>query len=189
VVGASAERREARRRSRGVAAASLIVATALLAGGCGSGSDDEAPPLVRDKTLTVSMPSDPAAGSLPFQQALLTDLAKRLDLEVVFQPSEPGTQTQALLHHRADAAAPVPIRTRTTAAVAFTAPYFSDPGTGTLYGIAVLAGPDPKKDTALQEDLDEALSEMKDDGTLQKLYDTWFSGADVPDPVLNDATG
>jgi ABC-type amino acid transport substrate-binding protein len=135
------------------------------------------------------MPHDPAAGPTGFQQALVTDLAKRLDLGAVFVLSEPGTEARALIHHRADAAAPAPIRTRTAATIAYTAPYYRDPGTGTLYGIAVLAGADPEKDTPLQEDLDEALSEMKDDGTLQKLYDTWFPGTEVPDPVLNDETG
>jgi ABC-type amino acid transport substrate-binding protein len=135
------------------------------------------------------MPHDPAAGPTGFQQALLTDLAKRLQLEVIYLPAEPGTEASALRRHRADAAAPAPIRIRTAAAIAYSAPYYRDPNTGTLYGIATLAGPDPEEDTPLLEDLNEALSELKDDGTLQKLYDKWLPGSEVPDQVLNDETG
>src|SRR5262245_49269946 len=55
--------------------------------------------------------------------------------------------------------------------------------TNELYGIAVQKG-----DTDLGDKINGALQEMKDDGTLQKLYDKWFPGLKVPDSVLNGTT-
>jgi ABC-type amino acid transport substrate-binding protein len=55
--------------------------------------------------------------------------------------------------------------------------------TGELYGIAV-----QKSDTDLLDQINEALVEIKDDGTLQKFYEKWFPGLQVPDTVLSGTT-
>lgn len=55
--------------------------------------------------------------------------------------------------------------------------------TNELYGIAF-----PKDDDELQDNVNSALQEMKDDGTLQQLYEKWFPGLQVPDSVLNGTT-
>ena len=173
--------------TRSVTAAFAGAALIALAG-CGGSSDDE-PALIRAKTLTVAMPVSQGAVPPEFNQELMKDLAERLELEMAAVPAAGvAPATGALVHHRADAGAPMPIRTRTAATLDYSAPYYADPNTGTLYGIAVIADPDPEKAAPLLEDLDEALSEIKDDGTLQKLYDEWLPGTDVPDPVLNDET-
>lgn len=52
--------------------------------------------------------------------------------------------------------------------------------TGELYGLAFSQDSD-----ALREEINKALKEIKDDGTLQSLYDKWFPGVKVPDAVLN----
>lgn len=52
--------------------------------------------------------------------------------------------------------------------------------TNELYAIAF--GPD---DDTLREDVNNALQELKDDGTLQELYSKYFPGVTVPDSVLN----
>lgn len=52
--------------------------------------------------------------------------------------------------------------------------------TNELYGIAVAQG-----NTDLLDQINGALKEMKDDGTLQKFYERWFPGVQVPDTVLN----
>jgi polar amino acid transport system substrate-binding protein len=52
--------------------------------------------------------------------------------------------------------------------------------TNELYGIAVAQD---NKD--LLDQINGALKEMKDDGTLQKFYDKWFPGVQVPDAVLH----
>lgn len=163
------------------------MATALVAGlaGCGD-SEKEPPELIREDTLTLRMPDDPNAGPLGFHQEVLTDAAKRLGWEVIYAPVEKGKETELLVARRADAAAPAPIRRLTTETLAYTAPYYEDPRTGTLYGVSVL-GPE-SDDNELLEDLDEALALITDDGTLQKVYDKWFPGTEVPDGVLNDAS-
>jgi ABC-type amino acid transport substrate-binding protein len=169
-------------------APTAALAALLLTAGCG-GSRDEDPGLLQEDTLTVALA--PPAGGAPtgFDEALSADLANRLDLNLITRAVSSSPAGEAVLGRRVDAAGPAPIRTRTAHRLAYTAPYYQDPATGTLYGLAVLAGPNPRESTALQEDLDEALSEIKDDGTLQKLYDKWIPGTDVPDPVLNDETG
>jgi polar amino acid transport system substrate-binding protein len=52
--------------------------------------------------------------------------------------------------------------------------------TNELYGIAVGQG-----DKDLLDEINGALKDMKDDGTLQKFYDKWFPGVKVPEAVLN----
>ncbi len=52
--------------------------------------------------------------------------------------------------------------------------------TNELYGIAF--APDSAD---LREQVNAALKEIKDDGTLQELYDKWFPGVTVPDSVLS----
>lgn len=52
-----------------------------------------------------------------------------------------------------------------------------------LYGIAF-----QKDDDSLQDDINSALQEIKDDGKLQELYEKWFPGVTVPDSVLNGTT-
>lgn len=52
--------------------------------------------------------------------------------------------------------------------------------TGELYGLAFAQDND-----SLREEINKALKEIKDDGTLQSLYDKWFPGVKVPDSVLN----
>lgn len=52
--------------------------------------------------------------------------------------------------------------------------------TGELYGLAFAQDSD-----SLREEVNKALKEIKDDGTLQKLYDKWFPGVKVPESVLN----
>ena len=168
--------------------ASLLAVTALVAAaGCGKSGDDE-PGLIKEGSLRIAL--EPATGGAPteFHQELIEDLALRLGLDVAFAADSSGNPAGQLTAHRADAAAPVPIRPLTAGRLSYTAPYWQDPETGTLYGMAILAGPDPDEEPALLEDLDEALSELKDDGTLQKLYDKWFPGKEVSDPVLNDVT-
>lgn len=52
--------------------------------------------------------------------------------------------------------------------------------TGELYGLAFAQDND-----SLREEINKALKEIKDDGTLQSLYDKWFPGVKVPDTVLD----
>jgi ABC-type amino acid transport substrate-binding protein len=52
--------------------------------------------------------------------------------------------------------------------------------TGELYGLAFAQDSD-----SLRDEVNKALKEIKDDGTLQSLYDKWFPGVTVPDSVLN----
>ena len=52
--------------------------------------------------------------------------------------------------------------------------------TGELYGLAFAQDND-----SLREEINKALKEIKDDGTLQGLYDKWFPGVKVPDTVLD----
>ena len=52
--------------------------------------------------------------------------------------------------------------------------------TGELYGFAFAQDND-----SLREEINEALQEIKDDGTLQKIYGKWFPGVDVPEAVLS----
>ena len=52
--------------------------------------------------------------------------------------------------------------------------------TGELYGLAFAQDSD-----SLREEVNGALKEIKDDGTLQKLYDKWFPGVEVPASVLD----
>jgi polar amino acid transport system substrate-binding protein len=51
--------------------------------------------------------------------------------------------------------------------------------TGELYGLAIGQDSD-----ALREEVNSALQELKDDGTLEDLYATYFPGVEVPDTVL-----
>ena len=53
--------------------------------------------------------------------------------------------------------------------------------TDELYGLAI--GQD---NDALREQVNEALTEMKDDGTLEKIYATWFPGVEPTEGVLED---
>lgn len=52
--------------------------------------------------------------------------------------------------------------------------------TNELYGIAF--APD---DDSLREEVNSALKELKDDGTLEDLYAKWFPGVTVPEAVLS----
>jgi polar amino acid transport system substrate-binding protein len=55
--------------------------------------------------------------------------------------------------------------------------------TAELYGIAI-----SKDNPELLEAVNGALQEMKDDGTIQGLYDTYLGGNEAPDSVLNGTT-
>jgi ABC-type amino acid transport substrate-binding protein len=52
--------------------------------------------------------------------------------------------------------------------------------TGELYGFAFAQDND-----SLREEINKALQEIKDDGTLQKIYGKWFPGVEVPESVLS----
>lgn len=192
---ATAEPGRSPRRHRGAALAASIGALALgaVAAGCGqSGSTSTEPALLEPGTLTVDLvsQSDGAEAAVPdgFQREVVTDIADRLELDVAFRSAVAGKVSADLIKRRADAATPVPVVEVPTGPLESSAPYFQVGPTQVLYGITVARGPDPDTTSPLLEDLDEALSEMKDDGTLQEIYDKWFPGTDVPDAVLNDAT-
>ena len=51
--------------------------------------------------------------------------------------------------------------------------------TGELYGLAIATDND-----ALREEVNSALQELKDDGTLADLYESYFPGVEPPDSVL-----
>jgi polar amino acid transport system substrate-binding protein len=51
--------------------------------------------------------------------------------------------------------------------------------TGELYGLAIATDND-----ALREEVNSALQELKDDGTLTDLYEQYFPGVEPPDSVL-----
>ena len=55
--------------------------------------------------------------------------------------------------------------------------------TNELYGIAI-----SKENPELLAAVNSALQEMKDDGTIQGLYDTYLAGAKAPDSVLSGTT-
>ncbi|MDX6581454.1 MAG: polar amino acid transport system substrate-binding protein [Solirubrobacterales bacterium] len=55
--------------------------------------------------------------------------------------------------------------------------------TNELYGIAM-----SKENPALLDAVNQALQEMKDDGTIQSLYDKYLGGSQAPDSVLNGTT-
>ena len=55
--------------------------------------------------------------------------------------------------------------------------------TNELYGIAI-----SKENPELLDAVNAALQEMKDDGTIQGLYDTYLAGGEAPDSVLNGTT-
>jgi polar amino acid transport system substrate-binding protein len=55
--------------------------------------------------------------------------------------------------------------------------------TSELYGIYV-----PKDKTALLEEINSALRELKDDGTLADLYQRYFPGTEPPESVLTGTT-
>ncbi len=55
--------------------------------------------------------------------------------------------------------------------------------TNELYGIAI-----SKDNPELLEAVNAALQEMKDDGTIQGLYDTYLGGTEAPDSVLSGTT-
>jgi ABC-type amino acid transport substrate-binding protein len=171
-----------------------VGALALAAGPAACGSSNPAgkePVLGKPGKLTVVIiagPS-PAPGPAGFHREVVADIANRLELEAVLVDGSSARAAADLAKHRADAAAPVAAVTPAPGRHVTSAPYFEDPSTRVLYGLGVAPGPDPDKPSPLLEDLDEALSELKDDGTLQKIYDKWFPGTDVPDAVLNDATG
>jgi ABC-type amino acid transport substrate-binding protein len=192
----TAERGSSPRRHRGTALAASIGALALsaAAAGCGhSGATSTEPALLRPGTLTVDLvaqsPTAEATSPTGFHREVIDDIAGRLNLDVAYRDARSGGYEGDLLRRRVDAATPVVTVNPPAGGLETSAPYFEAEPTQVLYGIAVARGPDPGKDSPLLEDLDEALSEMKDDGTLQQIYDKWFPGTDVPDAVLNDATG
>lgn len=182
------------RRRGGAAAAASIGALVLSAAvGCGdSGGTSTEPAQLKPGTLTVDLvaqsPAVEATSPTGFHREVVDDVAGRLDLDVAYRDARSSGYEADLLKRRADAAAPVVIVDPPSGGLEASAPYFEAEPTQLLYGIAVARGPDPDKDSPLLEDLDEALSEMKDDGTLQQIYEKWFPGTDVPDAVLNDAT-
>jgi hypothetical protein len=193
---ATAEHGSSPRRHRGAALAASIGALALsaAAAGCGdSGATSTDPALLKPGTLTVDLvaqsPAAEATSPAGFHREVIDDIAGRLDLDVAYRNASSSGYDGDLLRRRADAATPVVIVDPPSGGLETSAPYFEAEPTQVLYGIAVARGPDPGKDSPLLEDLDEALSEMKDDGTLQTIYDKWFPDTDVPDAVLNDATG
>ncbi len=55
--------------------------------------------------------------------------------------------------------------------------------TNELYGIAI-----SKDNPELLDAVNSALQEMKDDGTIQGLYDKYLGGNKAPDSVLNGTT-
>ena len=55
--------------------------------------------------------------------------------------------------------------------------------TNELYGIAI-----SKENPSLLEAVNGALQEMKDDGTIQGLYDKYLGGAKAPESVLTGTT-
>jgi ABC-type amino acid transport substrate-binding protein len=170
-----------------IATPALLAALVAGSSGCGD-SGPERPELLNEGTLSIGLRVDPDSGPPGFHEELLNDLAERLNWETEFTPVDPGAEAGFLTARSADAAAPVPIRRLTASRLAYSAPYYEDPRTGVLYGIAILAEPGSEEETELHEDIDEALSELTDDGTLQQLYDKWFPGTEVPDRVLNDAS-
>jgi ABC-type amino acid transport substrate-binding protein len=54
--------------------------------------------------------------------------------------------------------------------------------TGELYGIYV-----PKDKTALLDEINSALQELKDDGTIEELYQQYFK-TEAPESVLTGTT-
>lgn len=193
---ATAEHGSLSRRHRGAAVAASIGALALsaAAAGCGhSGATSTDPALLKPGTLTVDLvaqsPAAEAASPTGFDREVVDEIAGRLELGVAYREAGSSSYEADLLKRRVDAATPVVVVDPPSGGLETSAPYFEAAPTQVLYGIAVARGPDPGKRSPLLEDLDEALSEIKDDGTLQQIYDKWFPGTDVPDAVLNDATG